>query len=112
MKTYTELLPHIESRDYETHFWSTLRGRTSRREASTPTLDLSPYGIRVNCLAPGVILTDIRSPFYSAVLSGIDEKLSEYGMINADVDRDGSTNSLDALNILKYTIALIEEFPD
>ncbi|MBQ1379742.1 MAG: LacI family DNA-binding transcriptional regulator, partial [Erysipelotrichaceae bacterium] len=27
----------------------------------------------------GVILTDIRSPFYSAVLSGIDEKLSEYG---------------------------------
>ncbi len=42
----------------------------------------------------------------------VGEKLSEYGMINADVDRDGSTNSLDALNILKYTIAVIEEFPD
>ncbi len=27
----------------------------------------------------GVILTDIRSPFYSAVLSGIDEKLNEFG---------------------------------
>ena len=48
MKTYTELLPHIESRDYETHFWNTLRGKTSRREASTPTLDLSPYALALS----------------------------------------------------------------
>ena len=48
MKTYTELLPHIESRDYEINFWNTLRGRNFRREASTPTLDLSPYALALS----------------------------------------------------------------
>ncbi len=41
MKTYAELLPHITSSDYETHFWNTLRGKTTHREALSSNLDLS-----------------------------------------------------------------------
>ena len=40
MKTYAELLPHITSSDYETHFWNTLRGKTTHREELPSNLDL------------------------------------------------------------------------
>ncbi len=39
------------------------------------------------------------------------EKLSEQGVKNADVDRDGTPNSTDALNILKFTIGLVKSLP-
>ena len=41
MKTYTEQLPHIESKDYETHLWNALRGRHSRQDVLASGLDLS-----------------------------------------------------------------------
>lgn len=41
MKTYTELLPHIESRDYETHLWNAMRGRRPGEEIPASGLDLS-----------------------------------------------------------------------
>ena len=41
----------------------------------------------------------------------IGEKLSEQGIVNADVDKDGKPSSVDALNILKFTIKLVTEFP-
>lgn len=39
MKTYTELLPHIESKDYETHLWNAMRGKGYRQEILAPGLD-------------------------------------------------------------------------
>lgn len=41
MKTYTELLPHIESKDYATHLWNALRGRHARQDVLASGLDLS-----------------------------------------------------------------------
>ena len=41
MKTYTEQLPYIESREYETHLWNALRGRHSRQDVLASGLDLS-----------------------------------------------------------------------
>ncbi len=41
MKTYAELLPRIESGDYETHFWNALRGKTNHQKALTSNFDLS-----------------------------------------------------------------------
>ena len=41
MKTYTELLPHIESRDYETNLWNAMRGRRPGKEVPASGLDLS-----------------------------------------------------------------------
>ncbi len=41
----------------------------------------------------------------------LGEKMSEQAIINADVDLDGKPSSVDALNILKYTIGLVKEFP-
>ncbi len=41
----------------------------------------------------------------------IGEKLTEQGIVNADVDLDGKPSSVDALNILKFTIKLVKEFP-
>ena len=35
----------------------------------------------------------------------------EQGVKNADVDRDGTPNSTDALNILKFTIGLVQSLP-
>lgn len=37
--------------------------------------------------------------------------ITEQGAQNADVDLDGSPTATDAMNILKYTIALLKEFP-
>ena len=31
MKTYTEMLPHIEGNDYETHFWNAIRGKQGHK---------------------------------------------------------------------------------
>lgn len=44
-----------------------------------------------------------------AILIGAD--LSEQGRLNADVNESGAPDSDDALNILKYTIRLVTEFP-
>ncbi len=41
----------------------------------------------------------------------IGEKLDAQGVLNADVDLDGKPTSVDALNILKFTIKLVTEFP-
>ena len=34
MKTYTEMLPHIEGNDYETHFWNAIRGKQGHKAVS------------------------------------------------------------------------------
>lgn len=39
------------------------------------------------------------------------EELSEEGVRNADVDRDGNPTASDALNILKYTVKIIDTLP-
>ena len=51
MKTYTEMLPHIEGKDYETHFWNAIRGKQGQREclvngidSDTGALTLTPKG--------------------------------------------------------------------
>ncbi|MGN0549106.1 MAG: phage major capsid protein [Acutalibacteraceae bacterium] len=41
MKTYSELLPHIESKDYETHLWNAMRGRRPGKEVPASNIDLS-----------------------------------------------------------------------
>ena len=41
LKNYTDMLPHIESREYATNLWNTLRGRRSRADVLSPGLDLS-----------------------------------------------------------------------
>ena len=41
----------------------------------------------------------------------IGEELSDQAKVNADVDLDGKPSSVDALNILKFTIKLVTEFP-
>lgn len=41
----------------------------------------------------------------------IGEALSDQAKVNADVDLDGKPSSVDALNILKFTIKLVTEFP-
>ncbi len=43
------------------------------------------------------------------LLSG--EELSAEGILNADVDLDGSPTSSDALNILKYTVMILDSLP-
>ncbi len=43
------------------------------------------------------------------LLSG--DKLTAQGELNADVDRSGTPDSTDALNILKYTINIVTSFP-
>ena len=32
MKTYSEMLPYIEGRDYENHFWNAMRGKPGHKE--------------------------------------------------------------------------------
>ncbi len=39
------------------------------------------------------------------------EAITDQGKVNADVDLDGKPTAVDALNILKYTINLVKEFP-
>ncbi len=39
------------------------------------------------------------------------EKLTDQGILNADVDQDGAPSVADALNILKYCISLVTSFP-
>ena len=41
----------------------------------------------------------------------IGEELSDQAKVNADVDLDGKPSSVDALNILKFTIKLVTELP-
>ena len=35
MKTYSEMLPYIEGRDYENHFWNAMRGKPGHKEFIT-----------------------------------------------------------------------------
>lgn len=51
MKTYTELLPHIEGSEYENHFWNAIRGKQGHKEhlakgidTSTGAFTLTPKG--------------------------------------------------------------------
>lgn len=51
MKTYTEMLPHIEGNDYENHFWNAIRGKQGHKEhlvkgidTATGAFTLSPKG--------------------------------------------------------------------
>ena len=37
--------------------------------------------------------------------------ITEQGMVNADVDLDKKPTTTDALNILKFTIGLVKNFP-
>lgn len=39
MKTYTEMLPHIEDNDYETHFWNAIRGKQGHKEHLVKGID-------------------------------------------------------------------------
>ena len=48
MKTYSEMLPRIESRDYEINLWNALRGRNSRQEVLTSGLDLSTSALTLS----------------------------------------------------------------
>lgn len=41
MKTYSELIPYIESKDYEIHLWNAPRGRHSSREVLASGMNLS-----------------------------------------------------------------------
>ncbi len=41
----------------------------------------------------------------------IGEKLTDEGIVNADVDLDKKPTSVDALNILKFTIGIVKELP-
>ena len=40
MNTYSKKLPHIESSDYETHFWNAIRGKTASKEHLTNGIDI------------------------------------------------------------------------
>ena len=51
MKTYSEMLPHIEGHDYETHFWNAIRGKQGHKEhlakgidTATGAFTLTPKG--------------------------------------------------------------------
>lgn len=51
MKTYTEMLPHIDGNDYETHFWNAIRGKQGHKEhlvkgidTATGAFTLTPKG--------------------------------------------------------------------
>lgn len=51
MKTYTEMLPHIECNNYETHFWNAIRGKQRHKEhlvngidTTTGAFTLTPKG--------------------------------------------------------------------
>ena len=51
MKTYTEMLPHIEGHDYETHFWNAIRGKQGHKahlvngiDTATGAFTLTPKG--------------------------------------------------------------------
>lgn len=39
MKNYSEMLPHIEASDYETHFWDAIRGKQVQKEFMSKGMD-------------------------------------------------------------------------
>ena len=39
MKTYTDMLPHIEGNDYEIHFWNAIRGKQGLKEHLVKGID-------------------------------------------------------------------------
>ena len=79
---------------------------------TTPTTPTTPstgdvtYG-DVNCDGD-VNLLDVLA-LNRNLLTG--EAITDQGKVNADVDLDGKPTAVDALNILKYTINLVKEFP-
>lgn len=72
---------------------------------STPPGDLT-YG-DVNC--DGKVTINDVILLNKALLAG--EKLTDQGALNADVNQNGNPDATDSLNILKYTIKLVTEFP-
>ncbi len=81
---------------------------TETTEPATETVPETElvYG-DVNC-DDSVDILDVIA-LNKSLLAG--ETLSEQGTRNADVDKDGSPTSADALTILKYTIRLVESLP-
>ncbi len=79
---------------------------------TTPTTPTTPstgdvtYG-DVNCDGD-VNLLDVLA-LNRNLLTG--EAITDQGKVNADVDLDGKPTAVDALNILKFTINLVKEFP-
>ena len=60
MKTYSEMLPHIESRDYEINLWNALRGRNSRQEVLTSGLDLSTSALTLSPAAQDKYMAELK----------------------------------------------------
>ncbi len=79
---------------------------TETTESSSDAPDAVQYG-DVNC-DKEVDLLDVLMLNRNLL---IGEKLTAQGTVNADVDLSGKPDSTDALNILKYSIGLVKEFP-
>ena len=79
---------------------------TVKTDATTPSTGDVTYG-DVNCDGE-VNLLDVLA-LNRNLLTG--EALTDQGKVNADVDKDGKPTAVDALNILKFTIKLVQELP-
>ena len=79
---------------------------TVKNDATTPSTGDVTYG-DVNCDGD-VNLLDVLA-LNRNLLTG--EALTDQGKVNADVDKDGKPTAVDALNILKFTIKLVQELP-
>ena len=51
MKTYTEMLPHIEGNDYENHFWNAIRGKQGHKEHLVKGIDTATGASTLSLLA-------------------------------------------------------------
>ncbi len=79
---------------------------TVKSDATTPSTGDVKYG-DVNCDGE-VDLLDVLALNRNLL---IGEELGDQGKLNADVDKDGKPSAVDALNILKFTIKLVQELP-
>ncbi len=79
---------------------------TVKNDATTPSTGDVKYG-DVNCDGE-VDLLDVLALNRNLL---IGEELGDQGKANADVDKDGKPTAVDALNILKFTIKLVQELP-
>ncbi len=79
---------------------------TGTTESSDDAPDAALYG-DVNC-DKEVNLLDVLTLNRNLL---IGEKLTAQGIVNADVDLSGKPDSADALNILKFSIGIVKEFP-
>ncbi len=79
---------------------------TVKNDATTPSTGDATYG-DVNCDGD-VNLLDVLALNRNLL---IGEELTDQGKANADVDKDGKPTAVDALNILKFTIKLVQDLP-